>query len=123
MTGAIKNLLDPNLGLSGLIDRADPSARLPQPRTLVTSVAPETGLADLFKTANLRNTILSGLQPKLDDESLLRPDVLRRNLEAGLEKLQTNRRPEARRFVRDDLAPLLEDRELLRGYVNLMMGG
>jgi len=119
----IGNILDPNLGLSGLIERAEPSDRLPQPRTLTTGAAPEAGLADLFKPANFQSLIMAGLQPRLSDENLLRPDILRRNLETGLEKLKKSRRPEVRRFVRDDLNPLMEDQDLLRGYLNLMMGG
>ena len=123
MAGAITNLLDPNLGLSGVIERADPADRLPRPQTLTTGMAPEAGLADLFKPANFQSLIMAGLQPQVSDENLLRPDALRRNLETGLEKLKKSRRPEVRRFVRDDLNPLLEDQDLLRGYLNLMMGG
>jgi type III secretion protein X len=122
MSGAV-NLLNPNLGLSGFIDQAGETGRLPQPRPLATGVAPETGLADLFRPANFQSLVLAGLAPRIGDESLLRPDILRRNLEAGLERLKKNRRPEVRRFVREDLAPLLEDRELLQSCVNLMMGG
>ena len=123
MSNTIKTLLDPNLGLSGFIDRAGEAERLPQPRPLYTGAAPGTGLADLFKPANFQSLVLAGLAPRVGDESLLRPDILRRNLEAGLERLKKSRRPEVRRFVREDLAPLFEDRELLQSYVNLMMGG
>ncbi|MDR2935050.1 MAG: type III secretion protein [Candidatus Adiutrix sp.] len=123
MATAISNLLDPNLGLSGLIERADPSERLPRPHTLATGAAPEAGLADLFKPANFQSLIMAGLEPRVSDENLLRPDVLKRNLETGLEKLKKSRRPEVRRFVRDDLNPLMDDQDLLRGYLNLMMGG
>jgi hypothetical protein len=123
MDTSIKSLLDPNLGLSGFIDQAGETGKLPQPRPLSTGAAPETGLADMFKPANFQSLVLAGLAPRVGDESLLRPDILRRNLAAGLERLKKSKRPEVRRFVRDDLGPLLEDQELLQSYVSLMMSG
>ncbi|MDR3037793.1 MAG: type III secretion protein [Candidatus Adiutrix sp.] len=123
MSDALRNVMDPNVGVSGFLDRLETGGRLPQPRPLATGLAPETGLADLFKPANFQSRILEGLQPRVGDEALLRPEVMRRNLQAGLERLRKSRRPEVRRFVREDLEPLMEDHDLLRGYLNLMMGG
>jgi len=66
---------------------------------------------------------MAGLQPPVPDESLLRPDVLRRNLADSLRRLRGSRDPHVRRFVRDDLEPLLENGQLLREYVDMLVSG
>jgi hypothetical protein len=113
--------MNPNVGVQGVLDSAAFDARLPAARPLATGVSPETGLADLYRLANFQNRIFAGLQPVVEDEALLRPDVLGRNLRESFKRLQKSKNPHVRRFVRDDLGPLMENEQLLRDYVNMLV--
>lgn len=44
-------------------------------------------------------------------------------LQGALTALRDSDKPAVRAFVRDELAPLLENTELLRAYTGLMVGG
>jgi hypothetical protein len=120
---SIINIMDPNVGVQGVLDPTIRDVRLPQARPLSTGVSPETGLADLYRASNFQSRILEGLQPRVNDDVLLRPDVFGRNLKTSLDILQKRRDPHIRRFVRDDLGPLIENERLLRDYVNMLVSG
>ncbi len=117
------NLLDPHLGVQNILAPQAEGVRLPHPRALAQTEAAETGLAELYRLPTCRHLILAHLRPRVPDEELLRPDLLHRNLEGALEALRGARHPDVRRFVRDDLGPLLEDHQLLSAYTGLMLGG
>ncbi|GHT82032.1 hypothetical protein FACS1894116_03300 [Betaproteobacteria bacterium] len=119
----IRNIMNPSLGVQGVLDPAIQDTHLPQARTLATDLSPESGLAELYRMNNLQSRILSGLQPRVGDEALLRPDMLRKNLQQSFDGLKDNRDPYIRRFVRDDLKPLLENEQLLTEYVNMLVSG
>jgi hypothetical protein len=116
-----RNILDLNVGVQGVLDSAVSDTRLPQARPLATGVSAETGLADLYRLASFQSRILAGLQPEVADDALLRPDVLGRNLRESHKRLQKSKNPHVRRFLRDDLGPLMENEELLRDYVNMLV--
>jgi type III secretion protein X len=118
------NLLDPNFGIQNILPPPDnEETRLPGSLPLPQTATSETGLAELFRLSTSHSLILGSLQPQVPDEELLRPDVLNRNLESAFEALTGVRHPDVRRFVRDDLGPLLEDRQLFQAYAGLMVGG
>jgi hypothetical protein len=119
----IRNIMDPALGVQSVLEPSVRDAHLPQARALTTDIAMETGLADLYRMSSLHSHVLSGLQPRVSDEALLRPDVLRKNLRESFARLTDNRDPHVRRFVRDDLKPLLENEQLLNDYVNMLVSG
>jgi hypothetical protein len=116
-----RNIMNPNMGVQGILDSAVSESHLPQARPLATDVSPETGLADLYRLAGFQSRILAGLQPAVSDDALLRPDVLGKNLRESYKRLQKNRNPHVRRFLRDDLEPLMENEQLLRDYVNMLV--
>jgi hypothetical protein len=120
---SIRSIMNPNVGVQGILDSATPDARLPEARPLATGVSPETGLADLYRFSNFQSRILDGLQPVIADDALLRPDIFGKHLRESLRRLQKNRNPQVRRFVRDDLEPLMENEQLLRDYVNMLVSG
>ncbi|MDR3159374.1 MAG: hypothetical protein LBU11_10330 [Zoogloeaceae bacterium] len=116
-----RGIMNPNLGVQGVLDADILEARLPQARPLATGISPETGLADLYRLDNFQSRILASLQPVIEDEALLRPDVLGKNLRESLKRLQKSKNPHVRRFLRDDLGPLMENEQLLRDYVNMLV--
>ncbi len=117
------NLLDPHLGVQNVLPPQAEGVRLPRPRALAQAEAAETGLAELYRLPTCRHLVLAGLKPRVPDEELLRPDLLNRHLESALAALRGSRHPDVRRFVHDDLGPLLEDHQLLAAYTGLMVGG
>jgi hypothetical protein len=116
-----RNILNPNIGLQEVLDFPGAETHLPQARLLATSVSAGTGLADLYHLANFQSRILAGLQPEIGDDALLRPDVFGKNLRESHRRLQGSKDPHVRRFLRDELGPLLENDALLRDYVNMLV--
>ncbi|UQZ90967.1 type III secretion protein [Deltaproteobacteria bacterium Smac51] len=117
------NLLDPNLGVQNIMEPQTDSARLPKARSLSSNVTTEAGLKELYQMPGFRDLLTGNLAPKVYDSDLLKPEVMMGNLASSLEELRAVKNPEVRRFVRDDLGPLMENTELLRTYTGLLIGG
>lgn len=123
MKMSIGNIMDPSLGVQGVLEPAAGWAHLPQAKPLATDAVLKTGLADLYRATSFQSRILSSLQPRVNDEAQLRPDVLGKNLRESLSRLSGSHDPQVRRFVRDDLAPLMENKQLLNEYINMLVSG
>lgn len=120
---SIGNIMDPSLGVQGVLEPAAGLAHLPQAKPLATDAVLKTGLADLYRATSFQSHILSSLQPRVNDEAQLRPAVLGKNLQESLSRLSGSHDPQVRRFVRDDLAPLMENKQLLNEYINMLVSG
>ncbi|MDR0379733.1 MAG: type III secretion protein [Candidatus Accumulibacter sp.] len=116
-----RSIMNPNVGVQGVLDSEPFGLHLPSARPLATGISSETRLADLYRLADFQSRILAGLQPFVGDEAQLRPDVLGKNLRESLKRLRENKNPHVRRFLRDDLGPLMENEQLLRDYVNMLV--
>jgi type III secretion protein X len=106
------DILNPNLGFSGVLEPAADRPGLPEARPLPSSAIPESGLSILFNLSGVAQAIDRALTPEVPDPDLLRPDVFRRNLSNAFEALGKAKRSEIRRFVREDLAPMMEEADL-----------
>jgi type III secretion protein X len=106
------DILNPNLGLQGVLDPVFDQPSLPEARPLPSNVVAETGLAKHFDLTGMAQLIDRALIPGDIDEELLRPDIFRRNLAKAHDILKSSADPKHRRFARDDLAPILEDGDL-----------
>lgn len=116
-------IFDPSIGVQAVLEPRADDARLPEARPLFTTATPESGLADFFKMPTFAGGLIDSLRPVIADESLLRPDVILKNLKELRERLKDNKSPDVRRFVRDDLGPLLDDTQLLQTYAGLLLEG
>jgi hypothetical protein len=121
MSMEARSIMNPHVGVQGVLDSEPLEFHLPSARPLATGVSAETRLADLYRLSDFQSRILAGLQPFVGDEALLRPDVLGKNLRESFKRLRESKNPHVRRFLRNDLGPLMENDELLRDYVNLLM--
>jgi type III secretion protein X len=117
------DILNPSLGLQGFLEPLAEEPHLPGAKPLASNVLNETSLSQHFRLEGMAQTIERGLVPHLPDERLLRPDIFKRNLKGAFEKLKSSRQPQIRKFVRDDLAPLMEDAELYEVLAGLLLGG
>ena len=118
------NLLDPSLGIQTVMD-SPVSGRdgIPAARQMAANVLREAGLEELYAPNNAEHLVERALCPDVGDGDLLRPDVFSANLAACAAALRDSDDPGVRRMGRDDLAPLLENVELLKAYTGLMIGG
>jgi hypothetical protein len=119
----IRALMNPSLGIQEVLAPDAREVHLPRARPLATDAASGNRLADLYRADSLHTRMLALLQPVIGDEALLRPDVLKKNLLAGRDRLARHRDPRVRRFLREDLTPLLENGYLLQEYVNMLVAG
>ena len=122
------DVLNPNLGISTVLPQAA-MEHLPSVDNFNT-VGHANSVADTenFKASISANALDAQLSaaftPVLSSDELLQPAKLNSSIHAAFEKLsQIRDDADVRRFVRDDLTPLMENRELLEAYMNLMVEG
>ena len=96
---------------------------LPEARDLGTNLLQESGLENLFRTANSRSALEALLCPDIGDGSLVSPEIFEADLHALLEKLRKSENPKIQALVREEIEPLLQNGLLLTAYRNLMLGG
>lgn len=99
------------------------ASRLPEARDLGTNLLQESGLENLFRTANSRSALEALLCPDIGDGSLVSPEIFEADLHALLEKLRKSENPKIQALVREEIEPLLQNGLLLTAYRNLMLGG
>lgn len=116
------NLLNPDLGIQTIMDTG-PADRLPDARPLASTPMREAGLEELYQGQHLDQLVSAALLPSVDDGSILQPGVFHAELRGSLEALRDSREPAVRAFVRDELAPLMDNADLLKAYTTLMVGG
>ena len=91
------NLLDPSLGIQTIMESpAATRGGIPEARPLASNVLREAGLEELYSPSNAHHLVEQALCP--DD-------------------------PAVRALVDGELAPLLQNKELLNAYMGLMIGG
>ncbi|MDR1111019.1 MAG: type III secretion protein [Deltaproteobacteria bacterium] len=117
------SIFDPSVGVQTVLEPLTEDVRLPGARQLSTSVISQPGLADLFTMPTFSTSLKEAMRPEIRDDGLLRPDVILKNLREASRHLKDVKSPDVRRFVRDDLDPLLDDTQLLATYAGLLLEG
>lgn len=110
------------LGIQNIMDPGT-AGHLPDARPLASSAMREAGLDELYNSRKAAQQLEAALCPPVGDGSLLQPELFHMELQGALTALRDSDKPAVRAFVRDELAPLLENTELLRAYTGLMVGG
>lgn len=116
------NLLDPTLGIQNVIEPGS-DVHIPDARPLAATLPREAGLDELYNRSEAEKQIAAAICPPVGDGSILQPEIFHAELRGGLEALKGSHNPAVRIFVRDELAPLLENADLLKAYTGLMLGG
>ena len=112
------NLLDPSLGIQTIMESpAATRGGIPEARPLASNVLREAGLEELYSPSNAHHLVDAG------DGDILRPEVFSGNLAGCLEALKDSDDPAVRALADGELAPLLQNKELLNAYMGLMIGG
>ena len=118
------DVFNPSLGIQTLMDTPEMTGQhMPQARPLASNMLFQAGLEELYRPSNARSLVEEALCPEVGDGEILCPDVFSDNLGGCLEECETSENPILTELAEKELRPLLENKMLLRAYVNLMMGG
>ena len=118
------DVFDPSLGIQTVMDSPEiVGQHMPQARPLASNMLFQAGLEELYRPSNTRSLVEEALCPDVGDGEILRPDVFSANLGRCLEECETSGNSALTELAEKELRPLLENKMLLRAYVNLMMGG
>ena len=117
------DLLDPAMGLAGILDPKDPGDELPQPRPLTAGDPDEAGLAALFSQPTLNSIILDAIFPSGADPELLAPEAFFLALRGALKKLSRNAKMRGQSRMLHELEEDLAETEALRSKIGFLTGG
>ena len=122
MPAPIQSLLNPSIGIQELLAMPEPS-RLPQAKEMPSSVLQQTGLEQLYGTANARTGSEALLCPDVGDGRIVSPEVFQAQLTAILAKLEKSDNSKIKALLENEILPLLQNGMLLSAYRGLMLGG
>ncbi len=122
---AIDRILSSGLGVQGTLpDAGVRQEHLPEAARFVAgSVEQKAGLDSLYGANQQQRMLQQALSPRIDNPQQLAPAVLSRNLATMTRKLSRIKDRDIRSFVRKDLEPLEQNRELLNAYLGMMVTG
>ncbi|MBQ7606456.1 MAG: type III secretion protein [Desulfovibrionaceae bacterium] len=121
MTARI-NIFDKQLGIQDIL-APQSSETMPLARPLPQTSLREAGIDELFASVTTDALIERSLVPATGDGTILTPSVFSDSLANSLELLKDNKNPDIRSFVRGELMPLLDNRDLMQAYIGLLVGG
>lgn len=119
------NILDATIGIQTVMD-IPVAYGLPHARPLAQNTPRDAGLEELYAPVNLRIQMENLLCPRVGDGECLRPEIFFPQLEScveALKKMSGELPPEGAVLLDAELAPLLDNRQLLQSYLGLMIGG
>mgnify|MGYP003373551176 CR=1 FL=1 len=104
------DILNANAGVTGILPSNTDVPHLPESHTYVAS--------------DVENLLLDkSLTPHIERVENLDPNVLNTCLNNIFEKCSSIRDIDIRHFIREDLQPLLENKSLLKAYMDMMIEG
>ena len=113
------NLLNNHIGVSSVLPSAN-DAHLPELKELSTAKTGTVKLDDLYRGESFNEGIDTSLIPKVGHEELLQPKNFNSAIKRAYEKMSTVKDSDVRHFVREDMQPLMDNRELLNAYLGMM---
>lgn len=116
------DLLNPNVGLGSVMPSPE-TTHLPEIRQIGSQKPAEVKLDELYTKNAPKAAIIKTFEPAISTDEILQPAVFNRNLNSAIETLSVVKDADVRTFVQEDLYPLAENRDLLRSYLNMMVGG
>lgn len=119
------DLLNQNIGIGSVLPSYSDN-HLPSVddfSTVTKNEDVESLLKDNFSTQNTRQFVMKFFEPEVSSDEFLKESSISANLSSALDKLSTIKDTDIRRFVREDLEPLLENKALFHSYCTMMIGG
>lgn len=119
---SINSILNSNAGIQDILDMQGNDA-LPEARQIAASVLRDASFEDVYTAKNYTALVENLLCPEVGDGEILRPDIFAYTLETCAETLKSSTDKDVQAFLQNDLYPLMENKDLLRVYTGLMIGG
>ena len=116
------DILNPKLGVGTLMPSAQ-DVHLPEIKEIASQKPSEVKLDELYTKNAPHQAVVNAFEPQVSTDEILRPAVFNRCLNSAIERLSTIKDSDVRAFVESDLKALDENRDLLRTYLGLMVGG
>ena len=117
------NILDSNLGIGGVLPPAGRETHLPDASDFVSVGQSQHGLEDLFGQNLQHKSLLEAMAPQMSRPEQYEPGHIGRCMDTTLDKLRFNSNKVVRELVDDVLQPLADNRQLLKIYTGMMVGG
>lgn len=121
MTGAVR--FNPNTGIAGVTTPQPEEMSMPlRDRGLSPALTTEKSHPgfEIYAGRNMDSIIDAALRPQCANPDLMRPDVFRRTLQKGLEKLKT---ATGNKELEDLVDGIVQNDDLLRTYETLVISG
>lgn len=119
------DLLNQNVGI-GTVLPSYTDQHLPSVDNFATVVKGENvSAASLndFKPASLQTQATAAFEPKVGSDDFLKESSINAKLSSISDKFSSIKDADVRRFVREDLEPLLENKALFLSYCTMKVGG
>ena len=115
------NLFNFSFGIQDILESSAGSL-LPEAKQIASSIVQDAGLEDVYSATNLQNMINVCISPDVGDGVLLQADKFSQILDSVAHTLSNSNDPLVQDFVQNDLIPQLNNEDLLKTYVGLMVG-
>ena len=115
------DILNANTGVTGILPSNTDAPHLPESYTYVASDVENLSLDKLFDCQNQQKLLDKSLTPHIERVENLDPNMLNTCLNNIFEKCSSIRDVDIRHFIREDLQPLLENKSLLKAYMDMMI--
>ncbi|MCR5537584.1 MAG: hypothetical protein K6F05_09325 [Succinivibrio sp.] len=120
---AINKILNSSVGIDGVLPPAGQETHLPDASEFVSVGHSAKSLDDLFGQDLQHQSLLNALAPKMDRPEQYEPTHIGRCMDQSLDKLRYISNAQVRELVDEVLQPLADNRQLLKIYTGMMVGG
>ncbi len=115
-------LFSTSFGIQGFV-KPQTNSNIPTAKPLASTGSNEIATVEHFNNLDLKTISEKFLSPEIGDGECLRPDVFNKTLLNFANKFENSQDAEVKAFVDEIVKPVLENKELLQAYRNLMIGG
>ncbi len=121
------NLLNHNVGIDQFL-ATQSNEHIPTAKPMASNSVFEAGLSSHFAMGNIKANLENMLVPNVGDGEILRPDVFNRTINAMATNFSSLPQGEnlgegVKDMMNNVINPLLENKDLLNLYSNLMVAG
>ncbi len=116
------DLLSTTYGIEGFI-QPQPVSNFPQAKQLASTATNEIAIVEHFNIHDMTAICEKFLTPDMGDGTALRPDVFNRNMTSFFQKFASSQDEDVQAMLKEVVRPVMQNKELLYAFQNLMIGG
>ncbi len=115
------NILSSNIGIQGFVEPKIES-NFPSAKQLPSTATHEIAVVEHFNIRDMTALCEKFLTPHVGDGTALNPDKFIKNLSSYVDKNKDSNNPVMQTFIKDVAKPIMENKELLYAFTNLLVG-